>query len=86
MEIEDRVLFVGNAVCQILDHLSEVIVIDLARRLPWRPIAEANADHRMMIVDLDLFAFAEDDGLRVGILEQFEHLGIVVIAADHQTS
>ena len=39
----------------------------------------------MVIVDLDLFAFAEDDGLRVRVPQQFQHLRIVVIAADHET-
>jgi len=38
----------------------------------------------VVIVDLHLFAFAEDDRFRVCILQQFQHFGIVVIAADHK--
>ena len=75
---------VGDLVSQSLDHRAEVFVIDLARRLPWRAIAEPDTDHRVMIVDLDFFAFAEDDGLQVGVPQQLQHLGVVVIAADHE--
>ena len=37
-----------------------------------------------MIVDFYLFALAKDDGLRVCIPQQLQHLGIVIIAADHK--
>src|SRR5262245_20616936 len=50
VKVEDRAVRVRDAPCQSLDHLSEVIVVELARCLPRRSITEPNADHRMMIV------------------------------------
>ena len=63
MKIEDALSHISHLDDHLLDHLTQLFVADLARRLPWRGSAVAYADHGMFTVYRYHLVFATEEGL-----------------------
>src|SRR3972149_8146777 len=81
MEVEDAAGEVVHLVDEAFNHVPQFFVGHFAWRFPRRGGADAQADHRVLSVDVDQPALATEHRLSSGSVEGGPYVRVVIVAA-----
>src|SRR5574341_1775882 len=86
MKVKDAVFIVLDLSAHVFDDFTQLLIGDLARRMPWSGVAETDTRHRMVVVNLHDLRLTTKEGFPPLTPERLKHLRVIVVTSGHEAA